>query len=64
MPSPGDLPSLGIKPVTPALQVDSLPAELHRKPRLRITISIFFNCSFSLLKALQSLGDWLWGAKY
>ena len=64
MPSPGDLPNLGIKPVSPALQVDSLPAELHGKPRLKITIFIFFNCSFSLLKALQSLGDWFCGAKY
>ena len=27
-PSPGDLPDLGIKPWSPALQVDSLPTEL------------------------------------
>ena len=26
-PSPGDLPNPGIKPVSPPLQVDSLPAE-------------------------------------
>ena len=26
-PSPGDLPDLGIKPESPALQVDSLPSE-------------------------------------
>ena len=31
-PSPGDLPDPGIKPVSPALQVDSLPAELPGKP--------------------------------
>ena len=30
----GDLPDSGIKPVFPALQVDSLPAELSRKPHL------------------------------
>ena len=32
-PSPGDLPNPGIKPRSPTLQVDSLPAELWRKPK-------------------------------
>ena len=32
-PSPGDLPNPGIKPRSPALQVDSLPAEPQRKPK-------------------------------
>ena len=31
-PSPGDLPNPGIKPRSPTLQVDSLPAELQGKP--------------------------------
>ena len=31
IPSPGDLPDLGIEPGFPALQVDSLPAELQGK---------------------------------
>ena len=31
-PSPGDLPDPGIEPGSPALQVDSLPAELLGKP--------------------------------
>ena len=31
-PSPGDLPDLGIEPRSPALQVDSLPAEPLGKP--------------------------------
>ena len=31
MPSPVDLPDPGIEPVSPALQVDSLPAELPGK---------------------------------
>ena len=31
-PSPGDIPDLGIKPGSLALQVDSLPAELPGKP--------------------------------
>ena len=30
-PSPGDLPNSGIEPRSPALQVDSLPAELEGK---------------------------------
>ena len=31
-PSPGDLPDPGIEPVSPSLQVNSLPIELSRKP--------------------------------
>ena len=32
-PSPGDLPNPGIKPSSPALQADSLPAEPKGKPK-------------------------------
>ena len=32
-PSPGDLPNPGIKPRSPALQADSLPAEPQGKPK-------------------------------
>ena len=32
-PSPGDLPSPGIKPGSPVLQADSLPSEPQRSPR-------------------------------
>ena len=32
-PSPEDLPNLGIKPRSPALQEDSLPAEPQGKPK-------------------------------
>ena len=32
-PFPGDLPNTGIKPRSPALQVDSLPAEPEGKPK-------------------------------
>ena len=32
-PSPGDLPNPGIEPRSPALRVDSLPAELPGKPK-------------------------------
>ena len=31
-PSPGDLPDPGIEPRPPALQADSFPTELQRKP--------------------------------
>ena len=31
-PSPGDLPNPGVKPRSPALKVDSSPAELQAKP--------------------------------
>ena len=31
-PSPGDIPDPGIKPVSPALQADSLPSEPPGKP--------------------------------
>ena len=33
MPSPRDLPNPGIEPGSPALQVDSLPAEPQGKPK-------------------------------
>ena len=36
-PSPGDLPDPGIKPESPALQVDSLPTELSGKPKYTIS---------------------------
>ena len=32
--SPGDLPNPGIEPRSPALQVDSLPAEPQGKPKI------------------------------
>ena len=32
-PPPGDLPDLGIKPGSPALQADSLPSEPPGKPQ-------------------------------
>ena len=35
-PSPGDLPDPGIQPESPALQVDSLPAELPGKPNVLV----------------------------
>ena len=35
-PSPGDLPDPGIEPGSPALQADSLPAELSGKPQINM----------------------------
>jgi len=37
VPSPGDLPDPRFSLLSPALQADSLPAELPGKPRERIT---------------------------
>ena len=34
-PSPGDLPDPGIKPMSPALQADSLPSEPPGKPSMK-----------------------------
>ena len=40
-PSPGDLPDPGIEPGSPALQVDSLSAEVPRKPHFNIIAGQF-----------------------
>ena len=45
-PSPGDLPNPGIEPRSPALQVDSLPAEPPGKPKNSGV------CSLSLLQGI------------
>ena len=42
MPSPGDLLDSGIKPGSPALQVDSLPAEPPGEPKNTGVGSLFF----------------------
>ena len=61
IPSPGDLPNLGIKPRSLALQVDSLPTELSGKPpsptgisklqqfrvSMRMTWNIFHNYKYN-----------------
>ena len=39
IPSPGDLSNPGVEPVSPALQADSLPAELHSEHRSVVTLS-------------------------
>ena len=46
--SPGDLPDPGIKPRSPALQVDSLPSEPPGKP---ILISQFLSATLLSLNA-------------
>ena len=38
IPSPADLPDPGIEPGSPALQADSLPAELPGKPILGASV--------------------------
>ena len=41
MPSSGDLPNLGIKLGSPALQADSLPTELSGKPLMLLQMTLF-----------------------
>ena len=51
-PSPGDLPDSGITPIFPvslALQADSLPIELSRKPMYIITNKSLADLNFFLL---------------
>ena len=54
-PSPGDLPNPGIKPRSPALQVDSLPAEPQEKPK-NIGVG-----SLSLLQQIFPTQEKNWG---
>ena len=53
-PSPGDLPYLGIEPVSAALQVDSLPAELPGKPPSKKTAAIYTKNLFLWVFILDS----------
>ena len=46
IPSPGDLPDPGIKPGSPALQSDSLPAELPGKPPELGNLYVYFLLSY------------------
>ena len=54
IPSPVDLPDPGIKPGSPALQVDCLPAELPMKPQIITSI-------INILRKnkMESLNTWL-----
>ena len=44
-PSPGNLPDSGIKPMSPALQADSLPSEPPGKPFGSVKASKIFSCA-------------------
>ena len=54
VPSPADLPDPQLKPGFPALQADSLLAELPGKP---FFMGRFFNCKLSLLSSWVSFGN-------
>ena len=54
-PSPGDLPKSGINPRSPALHVDSLPAESQWKPKNTGV------CSLSLLQGIFLTQESNWG---
>ena len=47
--SPGDLPSPGIKPGSPALQADSLPTELSGKPKFSLVIYFIHHSTYIYL---------------
>ena len=51
-PSPGDLPNPGTEPMSPALQIDSLPNELQGKPKA--------SCEPSICHWLVNSGSWCW----
>ena len=60
MPSPEDLPNPGIKPGSPALQVDSLPAELTGKPVMEILsfwVVLMVKVFFDMCDILWFKGD-------
>ena len=63
-PSPGDLPNSGIKPRSPALQADSLPAELPGKPCYLLScVQLFATpwtiaCQAPLSMKLSRQEDW------
>ena len=48
-PSPGDLPNLGIKPRSPALQADSLLSEPPVKPTRKCNLILFILAKFEAL---------------
>ena len=54
-PSPGDLPNLGIKPRSLALQADSLPTEPRGKPSQKGVISL--KGIFSLIKKIFGIKE-------
>jgi len=54
-PSPGDLPNPGIKPRSPALQADSLPAEPPGKPTFHLTINLVLEV---IARAIKKQKNW------
>ena len=56
-PSPGDFPTLGIEPGSPAVQADSLPSEPPGRPRHELNPS---SCHLLAGRAVSSEGQALW----
>ena len=62
-PSPGNLPNLGIKPGSPALQADSLPSEPPGKPFIMVLntnwyLINFFLCVYQWSPTLEHKLPW------
>ena len=56
IPTPEDIPDTGVKPGSPALQMDSLPAELPGKPDKAIKLFCFYFTQNSVSKMGFSTG--------
>ena len=52
IPSPGDLPNPGMEPMSPALQLDSLPLR-HREATFQYKFHVKFFCCFMCCKELE-----------
>ena len=59
MPSPGDLPNPGIEMGSPALQVNSLPAELLQKPYIYILTHNGILISHKKNESLYYMTTWM-----
>ena len=53
--SPGDLPNSGLKPRSPTLQADSLPAEPHPCKTTIIIDSLCYNCLLNTCHVLDNI---------
>ena len=58
-PSPGDLPDSGIKPVSPALQTDSLPPSQWGSLRVTSPEQTKKSPSWDRQQGMNALGNWL-----
>ena len=58
-PSPGDFPTLGIEPGSPAVQAESLPSEPPGKPRHKLNPSSY-HLQASRVVSSEGQAVWIW----